>query len=163
MELFGLLLAVPATMVLSTIYTAIALWSFGRWPLAKKVALPFSYGIVALVGVEFLLLAVFGAKSAFVHLHHAYTALHFVVFLLAPPAIANLVLHLTAKKNMKRWHQFTSGVACCWLACMTALLGNIVIDEAIVGVDAPKPFYMSLKADPGDADNSSTSHLRVRL
>ena len=146
MELFGLLFAVPLTMIPSAAYTALAIWAFRRWPTLKKVAVPASIGVALLLGVEVLLLVTLGAKSAFFHLHHVYTVLHFSVFLLAPPAIANLVLHLTAKKE-KKWLQFGASAGCCWIACMVALLGNIMVDEAIIGVDAGKPFYMT-KGEP---------------
>jgi len=145
MELLGLLLAAPVTLIISAIYTALALAAFARWPTAKTVALPISYAIAALVGLEVLFLVSVGAKSAFLHFHHAYTVLHFLVFLLAPPAIANLVLHLTAKKEKKKWLQFAASTSCCWVACMTVLLGNIMIDEAIMGVEAGRPFYMTKK------------------
>jgi hypothetical protein len=38
---------------------------------------------------------------------------------------------------------------------MAALLGNIVIDEAIVGVDASKPFYMT-KKEPNQTPEPTT-------
>ena len=134
----------------SAIYTALAIAAFSRWPAVKKVALPISCGVAGLVGFEVVLLISVGAKSAFLHLHHAYTVLHFLDFLLAPPAIANLVLHLTARKEKKKWMQFAAAAACCWIACMSALLGNIMVDEAIMGVDAGKPFYMA-KKEPNQA------------
>ncbi len=145
MELLGLFFAAPVTLVTSVIYTALAIAAFGRWPAVKKAALPISYGVAALVALEVMLLVSVGAKSAFLHLHHAYTVLHFLVFLFAPPAIANLVLHLTAKKEKKNWMQFAAAAACCWITCMSVVLGNIMVDEAIMGVDAGKPFYLAKK------------------
>jgi hypothetical protein len=147
MEVLGLLFAVPVTMIPSAAYTALAIWAFGRWPTLKSVAVPISCVVALLLVIEVVLLVSLGPKSSYSRLHHAYTLLHFSVFLLAPPAIANLVLHLTLKKEKKKWFQFAAAAACCWVACMFALLGNIMVDEAIMGVDAGKPFYMS-KTEP---------------
>jgi hypothetical protein len=147
MELIGLLLAAPLTLLTSLAYTALANALFRRWPTAGRVALPISCGVVALATIEILLFISIGAKSAFLYLHHAFTVLHFSVIFLTPPAIANIVLHFAAKRGAKESLRFIVGAGCCWFVCMAMLLGNIMVDEAIMGVKAGRPFYMT-KAGP---------------
>jgi hypothetical protein len=145
MELIGVFLGASIALLASAAYTRLAFAAAVHLPELKKAAVVASCTILVLLGVEAALLILMGAKSAFAHLHHLFTALHFAVLLLTPPAIANLILHLTAKKQTTRRFQFSAAVACCWIACITVVIAHIVIDEAIVGIDSGRPFYLSEK------------------
>jgi hypothetical protein len=151
MELFGLLLAVPLTFATSLVYTALILAVFRFLPVVGRVLVAASCFVVALVAVELLLLAAMGARGTYAHLGHAFTVMHFLGFPLGPPAVANLVLHFASRWKLNKWLRFSSAMLCCWIACMAALLGHIIVDEAIVGIDAGKPFYMTPSGAPNKA------------
>jgi len=151
MELFGLLFAVPVTLVTSLVYTGLMLALFTRWPVVKRIAIPLSYLVATSVVLEIGILGLLGAKASYAHLRHIYTVIHFLNLLLAPPALANLVVAFAARRGKQRTVQFWAGTACCWVACITVLFGNIMIDEAIVGVGAGKPFYMTGDKEPNQA------------
>jgi hypothetical protein len=105
-------------------------------------------GIIALVLLETGLLLVLGAKFTYWHLGQIYTAIHFINFLLAPPAIANVVFVFIYKDVKRQFLAFAVSCLCCWIACMSVLLGNISVDEAIVGIDAPESFNMTKPERP---------------
>jgi hypothetical protein len=58
-----------------------------------------------------------GVRDTYAHFRHAFTAVHFVGLLLAPPAVAMLV-------------------------------GHIMVDEAMVGPDAGRPFDITSESWP---------------
>jgi hypothetical protein len=151
MELVGLLVAVPVTLATSLVYTVLILAVFRFLPIVGRVLVAASCFVVALVTVELLLFSAIGARSTYAHLGHAFTAMHFLGLLLGPPAVANLVLHFASRWSLNKWLRFSSVTLCCWVACMAALLGHIIVDEAIVGIDAGKPFYLTPPAEPNEA------------
>jgi hypothetical protein len=151
MELLGLLLAVPVTLAVSLVYSAIIMAVFRFLPALGRVLVAGSCLVVAVVVVELLLIATLGAKGVYAHGGHAFTSMHFLSFLLGPPAVANLVLHLLSRWNLNRWLRFSSVTFCCWIGCMAVLLGHSIVDEAIVGIDAGKPFYLTPPGAPNKA------------
>jgi len=160
MELFGLLFAVPVTFVASVAYAALVLAIFKFLPVFGRVLVAGSVVVVALTAAELILLATMGAKGTYADLGQRFTAMHFLGFVLGPPAVANLVFYLASRWNLKKWLGFSFATLCCWLACMAALLGNIAVDEAIVGVDAAKPFYMT---PPGGPNKTAAPSRRARF
>jgi hypothetical protein len=148
MELFGLLFAVPVTLVASFVYVGLIFLVFPRWVFVRKLCVVASYGIIALVLLETGLLLVLGAKFTYWHLGQIYTAIHFINFLLAPPAIANVVFVFINKDVKRQFLAFAVSCLCCWIACMSVLLVNIGVDEAIVGIDAPESFNMTKPERP---------------
>ena len=164
MELFGLLFAVPVTFAASLVYACVIISAGRRWP-AVRLALLMSAGCIgACILAEAVVLGTFGAKEAYAHLRHVFTAIHFVNFLLAPPAVAHIAFYVAARLTHRAWLQFVAVVPCCWLACMSVVVGHIVIDEAIVGPDARKPFYLTGEAGPNppaSVDGGITSQLHI--
>ena len=132
----------------SAVYTVLALEAFARWPTFGKICVWVSRVVAALFLIEVVILLVVGPKSAYENLHHVFTALHFAVLFLCPPAIANLVLSASAKADLRKWLRYIAGVGCCWVSCVVVLIGHIMIDESIVGIDAGRPFYMTSNETP---------------
>jgi len=99
------------------------------------------------VMTEGCLLFFLGAKATYAHLRHIYTVIHFLNFFLAPPALANLLLAIPTKGKSLKVLQFGIAAVCCWFVCVAALLAGIMIDEAIVGPDSGRPFYMTSKEE----------------
>jgi hypothetical protein len=144
MELFGLLLAVPVTFVTATIYCCGAAFVLTRLRVLRRVALFGSLLVGLCILIEIVLLGTLGAKAAYSRLFVGFTVIHEISFWLGPPAVANLVL-LALSTRSDTWKLPTIVVASliCWFVCMGALVGHIAVDEAIVGVDAGMPFYLT--------------------
>jgi hypothetical protein len=164
MELFGILFAIPVTFVTSLVYAALIIAASGRWPRIKLALLLFSGCVGVCVAAEILALGIWGAKGAYGHLRHAFTLVHFLNCLLIPPAVAHVILLLGARATSRGWLQLLMVVPCCWFACMASIMWGIAIDEAIVGPDAGKPFYMTRVSRPnkrssGDGGIPSQLHI----
>jgi hypothetical protein len=155
MELIGLLLAVPVTFVTSLAYAALILAAFKFRPVAGRALVAGSPIVVTLIAVELVLIATMGAKGTYANLGHRFTTMHFLGFFLGPPAVANLVLYCASRLNLKQWSRLVCATLCCWVACMAALLAHIAVDEAIVGIEAGKPFYMT---PPGGPNKNAARH-----
>lgn len=154
MELFGLIFAIPVTFVTSFIYVGLIFLVFPSWLFVRKICVVASCGIIVLVLLEIGLLQILGAKATYWYLGQIFTVIHFTNFLLAPPAVANIVFVLIDKHAKRKFFAFVLSCFCCWIACMIMLLGNIAVDEAIVGIDAPDSFYMT-KPEPLDSISQS--------
>lgn len=144
MELFGLLFAVPVTLVTATVYCCLAVFVLGRLRALTRPVLFGSLVVVLCILAEIVLLGTLGATRAYARLFIGFTVIHEISFWLGPPAIANLLLlALFSRSHSRRLPKVALASLVCWLVCMGALLGNIAVDEAIVGVDAGVPFYMT--------------------
>jgi len=144
MELFGLLFAVPVTLVTSAVYCVGAAFILTKLRVLRPVALIGSLLVGLCILTEIVLLGALGAKAAYSRLGFGFTVIHEVSFWLGPPAIATLLLLLLPIRS-DTWKRRKIVVASlvCWFVCMGALFGNIAVDEAIVGIDAGVPFYMT--------------------
>lgn len=148
MELFGLLFAIPLTLVTATMYCIGAAFIFRKLRVLRAVALVSSLLVCLCITTEIALLGTLGAKATYSRLGIGFTLIHEVSFWLGPPAIANLLL-LLFRIQSDTWRRRKIAVATlvCWFACVSALFANIAVDEAIVGVDAGKPFFMTKPSD----------------
>jgi hypothetical protein len=135
MELFGLLFAVPVTLVTSTVFCVLAFFATQRLPSIRRVAVVCSLCVVASLLVEVVCALTVGPFRLHQRLGAAYTTWHLVGFFLGPPAVALLVL--VASSPLVRVGVLRIGIATalCWFACMATLLGNIMVSEDIYGID----------------------------
>ncbi len=135
MELFGLLFAAPVTLVASIVFCSLAFYASQRWPRLQEVAFVSGICILALLLIELLLSVTVGPFHLHQRFGSAYAVWHLVGFFLGPPAIGFLTL--LAICRLVRLTAVLIGVATllCWLACMATLLGNIMVDEDIHGID----------------------------
>lgn len=118
---------------------------FNHWHSVKQVLLFGSYFIICLIIIESELLILLGPKKTFEYLHHIFSAIHLFNLFLAPPAIANIILHITASISAsslgKISIQLSIAIICCWLMSIIVIFANVMINEAIMGVDAGKSFW----------------------
>jgi hypothetical protein len=143
MENFGILLAIPATLVASTVYCLGAAILLAKVPRLRRVALAGSFLVVLAILVEIILLVALGAKTSYIRLGVGFAVMHYICFWLGPPAVANLVLILLSHgfDTWKPW-RIVVAVLACWFVCMPTVVVNIVIDEQIVGINGEGPFYL---------------------
>jgi hypothetical protein len=157
MEFFGILLAMPVTFVTSLVYAALIIPAGRRW-IFVQWALLVSAGLVGVfVLSEGLALLIFGAKGSYARFGHFFTVVHFVNCIFTPPAVAHVAFYLVSRLTKRIGMQFIAVVSACWFTCIAAIFGHFVIDEAIVGPDAEKPFYMSSATGPNCAARPLTN------
>lgn len=151
MELIGLMLAVPATLLATCAYVAMLA---GVMRFLPKIAGFVAVGSVAALGcvaVEQFYLSSFGAVETYARLGRTYAAIHLVAFFLGPPAIANLVFLAARLLKRSMWTAAIAAGTLCWPASLITVGMNILIDEHIAGVDAGLSFE-SLPPPPRSLD-----------
>src|SRR4029077_18728282 len=135
MELFGLLFAVPVTLVTSTVFCILAHFAFRRWRCVRNVAAIASLVVAAYLALEALAVFRIGPFQIYQSIGPLYWELHMVGFIFGPPVIGVLVY-----VGVSRFVRFAPvpiilATVVCWFMCMFTLLGSIAIDEDIHGID----------------------------
>jgi hypothetical protein len=135
MEGCGLVLAIPVTFVTSLVFCLLAHFAFRRWPKVRRICMAVAFVIVAALAIEVVLSLRIGPYHFHQRFGRAYWTLHMVGFLLGPPAIAVLVYVAVSRFVGLVFVRVGSATVVCWFACMATLLGNIMVDEDIQGID----------------------------
>ena len=135
MELFGLIFAVPVTLVTSTVFCLLAFWAFRRFPMLRSPVCIAASIVLCSVALELVLSFAVGPLALHQRFDGIHSVLHFANFVLAPPAIACVILVATLRWGFPPLPLRIVAVCACWFTCMASLLGNIVVDEAIYGID----------------------------
>jgi len=130
-ELFGIVLVVPAAFVASVIYSRVVRFVLNRWPLSG-VALWGSVAVLAFLVVEWAALALVGPVQLQRATGGAFFPLHLAVFFLSTPALANVLVVKHRETWLGSW--FAIGVICAALA-LVVVLTQYGISEALYGVD----------------------------
>ena len=135
MENCGLVLAIPVTFLASLVFCLLAYFAFRRWPRVQHICMLIALLVVGALLVEVVLSFRVGPFHLYERFGRSYWALHMVGFFLGPPAVAVVVF--VAISRFVRFVLVRVGLAAavCWFACMATLLGNIMVDEDISGID----------------------------
>ena len=131
MELFGIMLSVPGAFVATTFYVPFVrlLFVLGwiRW-----IAAFLSVTILAALVFEWVTLARIGPLGAREWIGPAFDPLHTIVFLLAIPAFANVLVLSFGRKGCVSW-LLLAGLAACF--ALPVVLTQYVVAEALYGID----------------------------
>lgn len=130
METCGLLLAFPVAMAASIVYALLVRFLFSRSSAWSRLLVAGSAIVLALGAFELIAFAVKGIVGARAALGPSLVVLHDAVFVLAPPAVAN-VLALSRRPRLA-WPV----VAVITFAVAIAMIFfNVHVSEALYGVD----------------------------
>lgn len=135
MELVGLILALPVTLVASIVFCLLASWIFSRFPQVRSRVGFFAGIIVASVVLEVVLSIMFTPLWLHQHLGRFHSVIHFTNFVLAPPAVASVILIPAGHTGWRYVFRLVIATGICWFTCMASLLGHIYVDEAVHGAD----------------------------
>jgi hypothetical protein len=95
--------------------------------------------VVGSVAVEFIFSVAYGPLLLHQQLGGLHSVLHFFNFFLAAPAVACLILAGAPRSGVRSVVLRFAAIGACWITCMAALFGNIVVGEAIYGIDGAPP------------------------
>jgi hypothetical protein len=128
MELFGIMLSIPAACAASLLYSlfvhSVVAQSEG-WSRAFRIA---SFVVLVMVALEFVLLARFGAVRLYAATEGLYYNAHLLLFFLGTPALANvLILRSKGDRVSKAW--LAAAVPCTILAFVLVLIQYDVSDK----------------------------------
>ncbi len=135
MELFGIVLAMPAAFVAGALHSLALRFVLRRWPLgtvAGTVALGCSVAVLAGLGLEWVALATYGPARLQSATGGVFFPIHLALFFLSIPAFANVLVVKQGDTRLGSW--FTVGVLCAVLA-LPVVLTQYGVSEALYGVD----------------------------
>jgi hypothetical protein len=131
MELFGLILAVPFTGLASAVYV----WGVLRFVVPRSglatVLRALSWLPLLATFSELIFVRAVGPVAARTIVGPAFMAIH-SLFLVTPPALINVLL---LYRRPPSWRRAFIAVAVSWGICFGLLLFNIVVSEALFGID----------------------------
>jgi hypothetical protein len=135
MEIVGLLLAVPVMLVVSIGFCLGAYFAFRWFPRLRLPAAILASVVLFSVMLEIGLSMAFGALA----FHNCFggfqTAMRIANMVLAAPAIAIIILVGGSRPGVRPRAVCIAAIVVCWFACMASIVGNIVVSEAVYGVD----------------------------
>jgi hypothetical protein len=135
MELFGLIFAVPVTLVASAVFCLLTFWALRRFPMLRSPVFFAASIVLFSVALELVLSFAVGPLALHQRFDSIHSVLHFANFVLAPPAIACVIIVAALRWGFRPLPLSIVAIGVCWFTCMASLLGNIVVDEAIYGID----------------------------
>ena len=132
MELFGIVLSVPAAFVASTVYSFVVQWLMSKLPWLTKPALIVSMVVLAVLVIEWCLLGVVGAARSHEIAGPLFYPLHLVVFFLSVPALANILVLMRPRGGF--WRLLLVAMACAVFA-LPVVLTQVAVSEGLYSVD----------------------------
>jgi hypothetical protein len=132
MELFGIVLSFPASLIAVSIYSLILRRITARRPSLSRLILWVSLSVLLLLVLEFIGVTMMGALQLRASLGATYWVAHIVLFFLAVRSLTNM-LHLQKKVPfISRW--YITAFICAVFTIFVVLL-QIVVSEALYGID----------------------------
>ena len=131
MELFGIVFAIPVAFIAAAIYASLMRFVL-PYRLIKRIALWLSTAVIGGLLLEWWALLAIGAVRSRAIIGPAFYTLHLVLFFLAVPALANLLIIKKGDTILGSW--FTVALLCSVLA-LPVVLTQYGVTEALYGVD----------------------------
>lgn len=132
MELFGLVASVPITFCLIAHYRLIVLSFTARYHWGIPLLRPASYFLLALIALEVAMIATLGPAQSQTRIGPLFLPVHFMLFLLGTPALANVILLRSSIGPALKWYLVAS--VCALFAFFLVLL-EYHVTEGLFGVD----------------------------
>lgn len=131
MEIFAILLAIPASLVAAFVYCHVLMWAVELFPLVGTFFRPVSWIVLFLVAVEFLVVHGSGVKSVRSSLGAGtWDLIQIGLFLLGIPALANVLLLRPAP--VSKWIVVPAFGA----MALVLVLMQYAVPEQLCGIDA---------------------------
>jgi hypothetical protein len=132
MELFGILLSVPAAFAASLFYCLFLVNVVVRAERLRRLIWTASVAVLVIFGIEVVLLATIGAVRSRGAIGPAFYAVHIALFFLGTPALANVLVLRKPGGVRARWYW---AVPACTLFAFALVLLQYGVSEALYGID----------------------------
>lgn len=132
MELFGILFSFPAALIASFIYASVVRWVSSAWPPIGRPLLVGSYLVFTGLAVELVILAILGAVGGLRLVGPAFYVGHLILFLLGPPALANVLILQCRTPDLSR--PWIPSLYCAFFALFLVLL-QYTVSETLYSID----------------------------
>lgn len=138
MEIFGIVLSIPAAFVASMLYCLLLVKLVSKSDRVSRWLRVFSHLLLVLFAFELLLLVTLGAVRSRALLGPGFYVAHVFFFFLGPPALANLLILRPRGGLFTKWYAAT--VLCTMFAFFLVLL-QYGVAEALYGIDGENGPY----------------------
>ena len=132
MELFGILLSIPAAFVASGVYCFLLAKIVTRFDTVSHWLCWASFAVLIAFGIEVLLLLTLGAVRARAVIGPAFYLGHLAVFVLGTPALANVLILRSRPDKHFRWYW---AIPLCTAFALVLVLLQYGVSEALFGID----------------------------
>jgi hypothetical protein len=131
MDVFGLVLAIPAVVAANLVYVLIVRFGLSSWTMLTRWLLWPSYGVLAVLVLDVLLVLTIGAVATRTLIGPWFWSFHLVAFLLGAPSLAN-VLVLSRGLWFRNWY---ATVVLCGLFGVFLVFFQVGVGGALYGPD----------------------------
>jgi hypothetical protein len=130
MELFGIILSIPAALIASSLYIALIRRLVGRFPSLCTPLILGGGAVLVTFTIEAVLLLTIGAVKSQALVGTVFYGVHLSVFFLGVPALANvLILRRRERVTIRR------AIALCTVFAFILVLIQYNVTEALYGVE----------------------------
>jgi len=132
MELFGILLSVPAAFVASTIYIFLLNNFVARMESLRRAMLLVSAGVLIAFALEVLVLLFWGTVRSRTVFGPGFYVIHVILFFFGTPALANVLVLRQRPGYLARWY---IAIPLCTVFAFFLVLMQYGVSEALYGID----------------------------
>jgi len=132
MELFGILLSIPAAFVASCVYAYALAKGVKRFEAIRRPMLSVSTAVLLAIGVELALLVAIGPRRTRGLLGGGYYSIHLLLFFLGTPALANVIVLRKEPRILRSWF---AAVPLCTVLAFGQVLAQYAVSESLFGIE----------------------------
>lgn len=129
MEIFAILLAIPASLVAAFIYSHVLMWAEELFPSIRVIFRPVSWLVLFLVAAELVIVNTAQVNSVRSQIGREYDLIQIALFVLGTPALANVLL--LRPVPVSKWIV----VPACGAITLVLVSLQYVVHEQLCGVD----------------------------
>jgi hypothetical protein len=131
-EILGILLSIPAALVVCTLYCLFLVAVVSRLPRLSRMFMYASVVVLGLWALEVVLLVTLGAVTSRAQIGPAFYLVHVVLFFLGAPALANV---LVLRRNVGVTGKWYVAAPICAVYAFILVLMQYGVSEALYGID----------------------------
>jgi hypothetical protein len=153
MELFGIILAIPAALVASVAYCSFLTKIIVPTDLVRKAMWVASAGVLFLLAVEILLVVTIGPVRSQASIGPVFYLVDLAIFFLGTPSLANLIILRNARATFRPWWW---AVPVCTVFAVALILLQYGVSEALYGVDGTDGPFSNRRIPPPVTESASS-------
>ena len=138
MELFGITFSLPVIFVTSALYSLVPKRIISRWLRTSRVFLVVSLVILGLLLADFICVVSIGTLTLRAFIGPAFYPIHFTLFFLAVPSLANVLQLQRGVPFFSKW--YITALACTIFGLCVVLL-QYGVSEALYGINGTQGPY----------------------
>jgi hypothetical protein len=132
MDVFGLVLGIPAVVVANIVYVLVARFGLIRFPRLRPWLIWTSFLVVVIAALDIIIVLTLGAVAARTLAGPAFWRVHLIAFVCGAPSLANVMI--LARQGMWFRHWYATAALCCLFGVFLLFL-QVIVGGALYGPD----------------------------